>query len=1051
MKVTANHGELQQHRILERILAALSNQEFSLTILFPTLSLLNTIQDELISQPEINGIGGVRFLLFEGFITEVASELGLSLTNPSPLEQELTLSETLTKMNDAGSFKYLNQVPFNASYRQTLQAGIQEWKRSRLQAEPFSEWARQRSNKLQELALLYQTYQNLLIQKGYREPDQLLLELESCDDPVRRGKVILYGFTDLTPLQRDLIRVLEAWFEFEALLDPTVVPEFQELMVGHFKFSAVTNTPPVEPGDALRTLQSNFWTSEPQPGLIVGADNSLQLLQASGQLRQAGLIAREIKRLLTTNDTLGIGDFLILSPQPQQFTKTAAPIFLEYQLPLAASAASVREFPAISRFRQLFTTAAAEWQWPEMELMIRQFYDADLARDGDRLLLWLTETHGALSGQQRWLALMADPALADYASTAKLDLGPLWRALKFLPTIPTAASLESYLDLIAEWFSSKSNWGGLRPKAIPEISQETLLNYQAIQAVIQTIETLQAYFEKTDAAKASYSLQQFLDFCEEYLFAIEIQTTQHRVQVIKALSPREARGLKAKVVFITGLEQGSFPRAYINDWKLTLRDRLDLKRLGVDLETGAHFQVQEKLAFYWGLQAAAAKLYLVYQDQDQDGQPRNRSVFLEEVLEWFPELAERVISFPLAPSLPRDFDACYSPAEVERRLVGYLSANPAQVPSSELEQCNAHIEQDSFQGLIQQVMQIQTQSRQGRGFLGASPELAQIIGTRFGPDYSFAITAVEDYRTCPFRFLLKHILRIRPAPKARFLPEVLDLGNLYHQILQEFGAANLGQVLKSERVVEYNKLLDDSFQKYFNSWQEQAPNDLARLVLTIQESLIRLTLNRWLQTELDWAKATKGRFHLHGVEVEFGKAAAQGGLATLSQPFRIEQDGTSVKIWGRIDRIDATADGSFAVYDYKTGRGPATKDLLELERLQIPVYLMALEQLCFGAGKAVGGSYLGLRQPSRSSAGVWQREQLGLAWRGKGLLTTSDWEDWFNRVRNELITAVQGIRSGQFGFSLKDCPSFCEYASGCRRCEGEGEGPNEFTAEPATG
>ena len=53
----------------------------------------------------------------------------------------------------------------------------------------------------------------------------------------------------------------------------------------------------------------------------------------------------------------------------------------------------------------------------------------------------------------------------------------------------------------------------------------------------------------------------------------------------------------------------------------------------------------------------------------------------------------------------------------------------------------------------------------------------KLLNARFGENHRFSITAIEDYRSCPYRFFLKYVLRVRPAPKPTMLPELLDLGN----------------------------------------------------------------------------------------------------------------------------------------------------------------------------------------------------------------------------------------------------------------------------------
>lgn len=168
-------GELRDHRlILARLQKALAVKDFSLMVVFPTLSLLHKIQDELLDQPGIAGVGGIRLLLFEGFVKEISQRLGLNQNEPSPLTRDLLISEAFKSLREQGKLDHLGKAPLTAGYRQAILAGIAEWKRNCLNPDLFLKWASGKAEKEKQLALLYQAYQQLLVQKGYSEEDLIL-------------------------------------------------------------------------------------------------------------------------------------------------------------------------------------------------------------------------------------------------------------------------------------------------------------------------------------------------------------------------------------------------------------------------------------------------------------------------------------------------------------------------------------------------------------------------------------------------------------------------------------------------------------------------------------------------------------------------------------------------------------------------------------------------------------------------------------------------------------------------------------------------------------
>ena len=63
---------------------------------------------------------------------------------------------------------------------------------------------------------------------------------------------------------------------------------------------------------------------------------------------------------------------------------------------------------------------------------------------------------------------------------------------------------------------------------------------------------------------------------------------------------------------------------------------------------------------------------------------------------------------------------------------------------------------------------------------------------------------------------------------------------------------------------------------------------------------------------------------------------------SASTAFTIGEDEQVVRLFGKIDRIDRTADCYFIIYDYKTGHPPRVSDIARGLNLQLPLYLLAV-------------------------------------------------------------------------------------------------------------
>lgn len=1039
-KYTVVPGELKGHHlVLSRIKAALQSRDFSSIIIFPTLSLLNEIREEIMAGPELNGLGGVRLLLFEGFIEELVGRFGIEGRRPSSIEQELLITEAFNRLVQVGALSYLNRIPFSASYRQALLEGIREWKRAGLTPEILKEWASDQNAKEKELALVYQAYQQLLIHRGIQEEDLILNRL--AKQRAEAGKVpetdlvMVYGFTDLTPLQNDYLKILEFWFDFEFIIDPTTAPVLQKMVARQFpvKFPDYEATPT---NNALEKLQNYLWIEKPGVIGLQPEDYSLRLIQAAGSIREAAAIAREIVGIMLGKPGCRWEDFLIITPNPREFCKTAEPIFKKYGLHLRGSENRTgREFPALNLFYEMLTAGDNDWQWPEMELLIRHYYAGTDPASGDRFLLWLGEGYGAISSRMRWLGLTQEQGFVQGMAEAGFEIEPLARLLDWLAKIPEQALLKDYLDLAQQWFKSQKFCSGEKFPEDFELLALEVENFQAVQAGIEIIEVIKQTVTGLKIFQTELPLREFQQFINDYWSELTVKPAGGKNQSIRVLPPREARGLRAPVAFITGLEQGKFPRVYVNDWKLGLSDRRDLRSIGIELETGEQYRDQEAFAFYWSIQTAGERLYFVYRDQDGGGQPLNRSIFLDEVLQWVPDLEQRAIRYGLAPRVRSSIEECYTINERKEWLAYTLLKAIDRIGPERLELVRTFLGEEEYYRLALQIHD--WNCAEGKGDLGEDRGVDQLLKARFGADHLYSITAIEDYRSCPYRFFLKHVLKARPAPRPTLLPELLDLGILYHAILREFGKRVRGQSLVKGEMERYWEIITEIMTEQYREWRRWTGSELAEMILFLKQEEIRLTLRRWLEAETKWTEATNGRFKMDQFEWGFGIAGAGSGWEIKNQPYRLEDGSNTINIWGRIDRVDTDSDGNFTVYDYKLGKGPVVKDLVELKNLQIPVYLMALEQLYSGSGQAAGGCYLGLREPSRAGGGVWNRDKLGSVLKSKGLLEQAEWDDFLETVRGEIAAAVSGIRSGHFGLTGDDCPKYCEYSSCCRRLERE--------------
>ena len=102
-----------------------------------------------------------------------------------------------------------------------------------------------------------------------------------------------------------------------------------------------------------------------------------------------------------------------------------------------------------------------------------------------------------------------------------------------------------------------------------------------------------------------------------------------------------SRSHKVKVVFIIGLNDGSFPSNNKSEGFFNDRDREVLKEDGLELAKGTIEQIyEENLNIYKTFTTAEEKIYLSYSSSDKDGKALRPSILINKIKKMFPKIEE---------------------------------------------------------------------------------------------------------------------------------------------------------------------------------------------------------------------------------------------------------------------------------------------------------------------------------------------------------------------------------------------------------------------------
>jgi CRISPR/Cas system-associated exonuclease Cas4 (RecB family) len=221
-------------------------------------------------------------------------------------------------------------------------------------------------------------------------------------------------------------------------------------------------------------------------------------------------------------------------------------------------------------------------------------------------------------------------------------------------------------------------------------------------------------------------------------------------------------------------------------------------------------------------------------------------------------------------------------------------------------------------------------------------------------DRLLSATALEAYAACPRSYLFGRVLRLGDDERPERIDDITpaDRGTLMHAILERFIAEALesgdvpkpGECWSADHRARIHTILDREVER------AQARGITGGRVNThILRRRMRAEIELFLDTD-DRLRAERNSTPLT-VEIGFGFDDDPGSVEL--------PDGRSLRLRGRVDRIDATDDGGLLVIDYKGGskrpfEGMEANPLNDGRRLQLPLYARAVAERLDRQGQRTG-------------------------------------------------------------------------------------------------
>jgi ATP-dependent helicase/nuclease subunit B len=420
------------------------------------------------------------------------------------------------------------------------------------------------------------------------------------------------------------------------------------------------------------------------------------------------------------------------------------------------------------------------------------------------------------------------------------------------------------------------------------------------------------------------ALADFMSVLDSGLESFDLALTPPKVDQILVGQIDRTRPPGLKVVFVLGLNEGTFPRSERERCVISDRERRTLRARHVDLDHDSDRRLlDERFLAYLAFTRASDGLVISRTTADERGRPTNASGFWQEILRLIPGLHIQRFSRDsqrearnigtqrqLVTSLLRWARAGADDADpLWPALYQWMAASPTNLLrdaawSALVYDNSAHLDAATARSLF------------------PSPLIARVA-------------QLETMAECPFRHFARYGLKLHD----REAPDVtgIDLSNAYHDILENL----VGDLLQTK--TDWCSLQPADAREMIRTHAAEIGRRL-RGELMLSSSRNRYLLDR-IGRMLEQSVAAmcevsrRGKYRPTHAALRFGQGQ------TLPAYQVVTPRGEQLHLQGQIDRVDMNAKrAGFVLIDYKMAAGP-----LSLQRvyhglsLQLLTYLLVIQ------------------------------------------------------------------------------------------------------------
>ena len=927
--------------------------------------------------------------------------------------------------------------------------------------------------KSRELVRIYREYQKMLALHELIDTDGMFwLVLEEMKEPANLKAalagidlLIFDGFFDVTKAEGEVLKGLlesveQVWLRLDQMPGAKGFGAAERFVKEYCAGAEQIEVAPA-PGSPAESICPRLFDPEREAGPAAEAD--VTILECRDRLAEVEAIAAEIKRIVVEDNVLA-ERIAVAFKNIHTYAPIVREVFASCGSPYnCAVGRPLSESPVAATLMSILEIVREDYgREPVMKLLrspyVRfsfEYEGEDAALDGDFLD---TEARVAriFRNKDTWGAKLRDSAdrLANEMERTEEEGGRTARRVARL--IEQSRGIELALAEIAKLSRpmAPKRFGEVLTAIIrrfgiargifferrSEVDEEILeRDYGALDKFQKLLKDV--IFAASFAEREKFDFEQYAEMIEAGLSGETFDVKRDVDHGVQVLPVGEVRGGDYDVVFLGGLVDGEFPlpeapRIFYSEKR---RAKLGFKTTPSNLEI-------ERYLFAGAAGAARRKLFVSCPRSD-GGKMLLKSLFLREIERCLPHVEAKRYPMPGAVFSAKSLQCCLGDA---------LAGRDEEAAERAIQECGSAPGGDALKAMVR-CLAAEEMRRGGDSWsrfegMVTDPEAKALVAEKYS-GRALSASTLEKYARCPFRFFAEKLARLVELEEPQEEMDALEKGSIIHRTLSRFYIERRAQgkmQLNEEddrgaALAHIRRIAEDEFQRM----------PYEGLFWDIERERIiggphlgwRGVLEMFIDTEMNDRSAGRPRFF----EVTFGRPhAGEITDGALALPEVVLGEGPSeVRLVGRIDRIEvADVDGeklALAV-DYKTGSAPHYSEILNHLSLQIPIYVMALEESGFRpAGGAhyclkedpekfgklgTGGSFFGSAPDLKAHFDVPMRNRAGM-------FEIPELTEILDGIKNKIIEYAAGIRGGVFHPSvleprLAGC-GYCAFNGVCRR------------------